>query len=204
RRDRAIGPGRKLLFVDAERQTRAALAALEAKGLLRRPTNPTEGDREGLVNEAAMTVTSRVDEVLRDLAMLRLTEFRPELGRALVGEAIDRLLDRLDPVALARRPTSAERSALVESLAAAFGERLATEGLPEDVPALINDAGRRLITLGALRDRPDLLNPPPKPLEQLTEAAGDVLGFARPGLFRRLADHLAGNHEHRLEERIKA
>ncbi len=36
-----------------------------------------------------MNVASRVDEILRDLAARRLAEFRPELGRALVGEAVD-------------------------------------------------------------------------------------------------------------------
>ncbi len=53
-----------------------------------------------------MTVASRVDEVLRDLAARRLAEFRPELGRALVGEAIDDLLGRVDPSAVARKPTA--------------------------------------------------------------------------------------------------
>ncbi len=38
--------------------------------------------------------------ILRDLAMLRLAEFRPELGRALVGEAVDDLLGRVDPQAI--------------------------------------------------------------------------------------------------------
>ena len=71
-------------------QTRVVLDALEAKGLLRRPASAEE--REGLVNEAAMTVASTVDETLRDLAVRRLAEFRPELGRALVGEAVDALL----------------------------------------------------------------------------------------------------------------
>ena len=43
-----------------------------------------------------MTVAGQVDEVLRDLAVGRLAEFRPELGRALVGEAVAVLLGHVD------------------------------------------------------------------------------------------------------------
>src|SRR4051794_34061472 len=59
-RDREAWPKRKLLFEDAAAQARAALAAMEAKGLLRRL--PASDEREGLINEAAMTVAGRVDE----------------------------------------------------------------------------------------------------------------------------------------------
>jgi Cu(I)/Ag(I) efflux system membrane protein CusA/SilA len=201
-RDRAIWPKRKLLFDDALVQTRAVLDALEAKGLLRRL--PTAEEREGLVNEAAMTVTSRVDETLRNLAVLRLSEFRPELGRALVGEAIDTLISRVAPASVIRKLTPAEREALITPLARTYGDRLATEVLPDDVSDLVKDAARRLVALGVLRDGPELLSPTPTPLEQAAEVAGDVLGFAKPTLFTRLADHLIANHEHRLQERTKA
>src|SRR5262249_54760775 len=77
-RDREVWPRRKLEFEDAVAQTRAALDALAARGLLRRPA---QSDEEALVNEAAMNVAGRVDEILRDLAARRLSEFRPELGR---------------------------------------------------------------------------------------------------------------------------
>ncbi len=201
-RDHSVWPKRKLLFDDALVQTGAALAALEAKGLLRRL--PTAEEREGLINEAAMTVTSRVDETLRNLAVLRVSEFRPELGRALVGEAIDTLLGRVAPASVVRKPTPAEREALIAPLAQTYGDRLAVQVLPDDVSELVKDAARRLVALGVLRDGPELLSPPPSPLEQATEVAGDVLGFAKPTLFTRLSDHLVANHEHRLQERTKA
>src|SRR5438270_5182934 len=137
-RDRALWPKRKIRFEDALAQTRAALAALEAQGLLRRP--PATEEREALVNEAAMTVAGRVDEVLRDLAVLRLREFRPELGRALVGEALDALLGRVDPAAVAHPPSAAEREAVIGPLATVFGDRLVVAVLPDDVTELVNDA----------------------------------------------------------------
>ena len=201
-RDHDVWPKRKLRFEDAVAQTRVVLDRLEAKGLLRRPASAEE--REGLVSEAAMTVASTVDEVLRDLAARQLAEFRPELGRGLVGEAIDVLLSRVEPSAVARKPTSAEREALIESLAMIYGDRLAVQVLPDDVIQLVNDAAKRLIDLGVLRDRPDLLTPHPSLLDRATASVGDVLGFAKPTLFTRIAEHLDADHAHRLEERMKS
>jgi Cu(I)/Ag(I) efflux system membrane protein CusA/SilA len=201
-RDRALWPKRKLRFDDALAQTRAVLDVLENQGLIRKASSAEE--REGLVNEAAMTVTTRVDDTLRELAVLRLAEFRPELGRALVGEAIDALLGRVASSAVARKPTPAEREAMIEPMATTYGDRLATEVLPDDVTQVVNGVARRLVALGVLRDRPDLLNSPPTSLERATETVGEVLGVARPTLFSRIAEHLAANHEHRLKERTRA
>jgi Cu(I)/Ag(I) efflux system membrane protein CusA/SilA len=200
-RGRELWAKRKLRFEDALAQTRAVLTALEAKGIVRRLDSAEE--REGLVNDATMTVTTHLDEVLRDLAVSRLAKFRPEFGRALVGEAIDSLLSRVDPAAVARKPTPAQRGSLVEPLARVYGDRLALNVLPDDVAGLVRDAVKRLVALGVLRDRPDLLNPPPAPLERAAEVAGDVLGFAKPTLFTRIADHLVSDHEDRLKERTK-
>ena len=158
-RDHELWPKRKLKFNDAVAQTRVVLDAMEAKGLLRREASVEE--REALVNEAAMTVANQVDETLRDLAVRELGEFEPELGRALVGEAIDVLLTRVDPAALARKPTAAERETLIEALSQTYADRLAVQVLSDDASRLVNDASKRLIDLGILRNRPDLLAPPP-------------------------------------------
>jgi Cu(I)/Ag(I) efflux system membrane protein CusA/SilA len=200
-RDRAIWPKRTLLFDDALAQTGAAYDALVSKGVLR--SNRTPEVRDGIVNEVAMTVTSRVDEILRDLAVRRLAEFRPELGRALVEEALQSLLGRVSPSAIARQPAAAERKTLVDALTQAYGDMLALEPLPDDVAELVRDAARRLVALEVLRDRPDLLTPPPGRLERASELAGDLLGFPKPTLFGRVAEHLAEEHLRRIEERTK-
>ncbi len=162
-------------------------------------------EREGLVNEAAMTVASQVDEMLRDLAVRRLAEFRPELGRALVGEAIDALLDRVEPAAVARKPTPAEREALIESLAKTYGDRLAVQVLPDDVTQLVNDAAKRLIDAGRAPR-------PPRP----AHAAPGPAGAGRRGRRRRArlrqADPVHPDRRaprrramtHRLKERMKS
>ncbi len=201
-RGHELWPKRKLRFEDTLAQTRVTMEALVARGLLRLPASVQE--REALVSEAAMTVASQVDEVLRDLASRRLAEFRPDLGRGLIGDAVDALLGRVEPAAVARNPTSDERSALIESLAKTYGDRLAVQVLPDDVTRLINDARKRLVDLGVLRDRADLLTPPPTSFERAAGAAGDMLGFARPSLFTRIAEDLEGGHTRRLGERMKS
>ena len=199
--ERSVWPKRKLRFDDAVTQTRAALAALEAAGRIHFPDR--SNDREELVNEAAMTVAEAVDRTLRDLAVRRLKEFRPELGRALIGEAVDSLLKRVALGAMVRQPTTAERDGVIDPLARSLGDRLATRVAPDDVAEVVRLAARKLVELGVLRDRPDLLTPPPGPLDRVTEAAVDMLGLTRPTLLTRIADELATAHTRRLEERVR-
>jgi Cu(I)/Ag(I) efflux system membrane protein CusA/SilA len=200
-RDHDVWPKRKLKFEDAVAQTKVVLDALVARGVLRRPA---QADAAALINEAAMNVASRVDGILRDLAVRRLAELRPELGRALVGEAVDALLGRVDSNAVIRKPTPGEHDSLVEALAKTYGDRLAVQVLSDDVTALVNEAAKRLIELGVLRDQPDLLAPAASRLERAALAAGDLLGLPKRTLFSRIADRLTAGHEHRLKERMKS
>ncbi|MFO0890945.1 MAG: efflux RND transporter permease subunit [Isosphaeraceae bacterium] len=156
-RDRAVWPKRKLRTEDAASQAGVVLAAMESKGLLRQVP---ASQRKSLTDEAAMGILAKVDVALRDLVMLRLGEFRPELGREVVGEAVDDLLRRVEPRAVRRPLSSEERKAVVDALTPVYAERFATEPLFDDVSALVKDASNRLTQLGVLDSRPDLLNPP--------------------------------------------
>ena len=69
---------RKLRDADANAQTRAVLDVLQAKGIVGR--FDTNMDRDSAINDAAMSVLTKVDESLRVSATLRLAEYRPELG----------------------------------------------------------------------------------------------------------------------------
>ena len=188
-RDRELWPKRKLKFEDAAAQTRrGARRPWRRRACCDRPGRPSA---RGLVNEAAMTVASRVDATLRDLAVLRLDEFRPELGRALVGEAVDALLGRVEPGsrrAEARPP--AERSALVESLATTYADRLAARAAPRRR----HGAGQRrrepARRAGRAPRPPDLLNPPPGAARAGREAVGRRARLRPADLFTRIADQL--------------
>jgi Cu(I)/Ag(I) efflux system membrane protein CusA/SilA len=197
-RDHDLWPKRKLQFKDALAQTEAVLKEMEAKGVL--GPVPPQG-RRGLINDAAMAVESRVDLTLRDLALLRLAEFRPEFGRALVGDAVEEILRRLDRQVPIRPMGPKEQSELIEALTATYGDHLALEPLYDDVAALGRDATARLVASGVLRDRPDLLSPAPGPLEQARDLVGEILGARTPDLFTRVTAHLIAAHQARLKER---
>ncbi|HEV3122860.1 MAG TPA: efflux RND transporter permease subunit, partial [Isosphaeraceae bacterium] len=200
-RDRRTWPKRKLLFVDARAQTGAVLDALESKNVVGRLGSKVS--RQGLIDETAMTVTVRVDEALRALATLRLAEFGPELGRALVGEAIDDLLRRVDRSAVARPISPPQREALLGQLAPAYADRLAVNVLPDDVTKLVHDAARKLVATGVLRDSPNLLNPRPGAIQWASEEAAQMAGWPKPNLLDRMADHLAAEHDRRLQWRTR-
>jgi Cu(I)/Ag(I) efflux system membrane protein CusA/SilA len=201
-RDHEVWPKRKLKFDDAVAQTRVVLDALESNGLVRRSASLAE--REELVSEAAMTVANSIDETLREMAGRALSELQPELGRALISEAIDALLSSLEPSTIVRAPTRVERATLIDALTKAYGGRLAVKVLADDVTSLVNEATGRLILLGVLRDRPDLLAPPMGPVERATIAAGDMLGLAKPTLFTKIAERLDHESARRLRERMKS
>ncbi len=201
-RDHEIWPKRKLRFVDAVAQTGIVYRTMLNKGLLAKPLSSE--DQKALIDEAAMIVASTVDETLRDLATRELADFRPELGRALVGDAIDALLARVAPTAVTRKQTAAERAALIDDLATTFADRLAVQVLFDDAAALINDASKRLIDLGVLRARANLLAPPPAPLERAAESVADLLGFTKATLFTRITAQLEVARAHRLKERVQS
>jgi Cu(I)/Ag(I) efflux system membrane protein CusA/SilA len=201
-RDQELWPKRKFLHDDVFAQTRVVFDALVAKGVLGRP-DPV-GETDGMVADAVMKVAGEVDDTLRDLAARRLAEYRPELGRRLTGAAIDDLLGRVDPAAVARKPTAAERDAMIASLSKTYGDRLAVQVLADDVTSLIVDARKQLVELGVLRERAHLLTPAPAFHERMTEAARDLVGLKKSTLFTRITDRLEAGHTQLLKAHVSS
>jgi Cu(I)/Ag(I) efflux system membrane protein CusA/SilA len=200
-RDRDLWPKRKLEYDDVLAQTRSVLAALEGQGFVR---NGLSGDeRENLVNDVAMRVATRVDEALRDLAHRRLAEYRPELGRALVAEAIDAYLARVGRRAILRAPTKPERNALIDTLATTYADRLAVEPLRDDVAALVRDAARALAASGVLREGHERLADAPTPAERAAETLGTLVGVEAKTLDERIHERIVERHDALLREHIR-
>jgi len=200
--DRDLWPKRKLEFDDALIQTRAALGALSAEGLVKPPDSAE--DREALLNAAAMEVVARVDVSLRSLALSRLEEHRPTLAAALTGKALDSLLARIDPARVRRKLDPDQRDKLVAELATVHGERLALDPQHDDAVDLARDAAKRLVELEVLEDHPDLLSLRSSLLERTTDAAWEILGKRPEPLFGRIAGQLALDRENLLKERMKS
>ncbi len=199
-RDRELWPKRKLRYEDAFLQTMTVLEVLIAKGVVKPPASAN--DRNELAGASTMNLLGVLDETLRELAGRRLAEFRKELGRELVGDAIDSLLSRVAPTAVVRTLTSVEREKLTDDLAKEFGSRFAVQVLYDDSAKLVSKAAKGLVELGALRDRPGLLTPEPTFIERTIASVEDTLGLPKRTLLTRIFEHLEAQHERRLEARM--
>ncbi|WP_435007605.1 efflux RND transporter permease subunit [Tundrisphaera lichenicola] len=200
--DRELWPKRKLRFEDALWEASAALGALQAGGMIRPDVKPE--DREALLNESAMEVVTRVDVTLRELALRKLKEARPELGRGLIGEVVSQILERVEPRNLRRKPTGPEREDLIGMLSASYGDRLAIDPRPEDVRAAAEDASKRLVDLGVLEDRADLLAPRSRGWERASEAVGELIGSPKETFFTRLHASVVERHDSLMKARMKS
>lgn len=197
-RDRDLWPRRNLRYDDVVALVNDAHAALEARGLLEPAADPAS-----LVNDAAMTVSTRVDEALRRLAHLRLAEFQPELGRGLVADALDAYLERLGPSRLAKPLDPAARGRILAAVESPHAARLAADPLYDDVAALTRDLAARLAAEGVLAPGTDLLADDPSPVERALDAAGSLVGREPPSLLHRLHEHLVRRHDDRTRERVR-
>ena len=170
-RPRELWPKRVLRYDDAARQTRAALALLEAKGFMLRVAADHEADRDNLVTEAGQKALERFDEVMRELALRRYHEFEAELGPALTRFGVDEVIRRVGRAGRLHWPPGAdparEAANLADRLAPEYGAGLAKNPAPEDLDRLCRDVAGRLKEAGAVDD----------PVGALTLAEGRLARF---------------------------
>ena len=203
-RPKELWPKRVLRFKDAEWQTRTALRALEEGGFVR---VASADDRDRLVNDAAQKALERFDEVMRELALLRYTEFDRELGPALTRFVLDETVRRFGEASILHWPEGADGNAEVGRLAAAlapeYGPALSKHPALEDVTKLCQEAARHLAALGALKkqeagglkelDAADALalheSLPQTAWDRTTEALGAERRTFAGEVFRALEDH---------------
>jgi Cu(I)/Ag(I) efflux system membrane protein CusA/SilA len=155
-RPKELWPKRAMKFDDAARQTRAVLAALEAKGYVQ-PANADE--RDALVNDAAMSALNRFDETMRSLAVERIRGFEQDLGPALTRFTVMETVRRLREGGDLQWPKGLDQNQEIDALlgddlASAYSPWLAKNPVLEDVTKLTNEIGRRLAERHALRTEP--------------------------------------------------
>ncbi len=196
-RDRDLWPKRQLRYDDVVRLVRDTLAELETRGLV-----GAVADRATVVNDAAMIVSTRVDNALRGLAHQRLAEFRPELGRALVGDTIDAYLARQPAQNRIKPIDTTTRERMIAALADPYADRLAVEPLFDDVAALVRAAADRMVAEGLLKPGTNLLAPAPTQLEAVIDAAGGLVGRQSPDLLHRIHETIEHRHDERTRERM--
>ncbi len=201
-RDRDAWPKRQMRYGDVTAQTGVVLAALEEAGLLRAALPPDE--RESLVSEASMTVAESLDRTLRAIADEKIREFTPELGRALIGDAVESLMSRIDAKAFKRALSGEEKQQLVHNLGAEYGDPISVQILAEDVRALSQAILTQLTQLGVLPAQADLLKSHSSLLDQGQQMVGELFGLPRVSQTDWLVEQLQAQHERRLEERVSS
>jgi Cu(I)/Ag(I) efflux system membrane protein CusA/SilA len=144
------------------------------------------GGSEADAQAVAMDAAARFDAGMRELALRRLREYAPELGRAL-AERVAADLGVTDPD-LARRAADA--------VAPAFGPRFAAGIEPQDVQAA---AERAAAAIG----RPSLLVRPESAIDRVLEPLRAIAGRERPGKVDELRASLAERREELLRARVR-
>jgi Cu(I)/Ag(I) efflux system membrane protein CusA/SilA len=177
-RPRELWPKRVLRFDDAARQTRAALALLEARGHVLRVEAGHEDDRDSLITEATQKALERFDEVMRELALHRYREFEGELSPALTRFAIDEVIRRIDRAGRLHWPDGAdgEAAALAARLTPEHGPWLAKAPAIEEIDRLSQEVARRLREVGAVDDAAGCLTLKEGLLPGLLSGASEALG----------------------------
>jgi len=203
-RPKELWPKRVLRFADAERQARAALAALEGEGLV---TAATADDRDGLVNTAAMKALERFDDAQRELALKRYGEFERELGTALTRFAVADAARRFRTAGDLHWPegvnAESRLEALTQRLAPEHGPWLARDPAPEEVANLCREVARSLADEGALADPTDALALKESAARTYLHQAGEFFG-AEPRSFTGEALKAVIAERYRLwHERVK-
>lgn len=86
-RPKALWPKRVIRYPDAAKETARVLTTLEERGFVGSSKSPD--DRATLINDAAQKAIERFDETMRELALLRYSEFERELAPQLVRFVIE-------------------------------------------------------------------------------------------------------------------
>ncbi len=151
-RPKELWPKRVIRYPDAAKQVDRVLTILEKKGFVTMAAS--KEDRATLINDAAQKSIERFDETIRELALLRFSEFERELASQLVRFAIADCLGkwRSDGSLKASFSESSSVDSLTNEFVPRFGVWLAEAPALEDISALVQTLARQLSQAGHLTD----------------------------------------------------
>ena len=196
-RPRELWPKRSMQFADASHQVRAVVAKLEERGFLRskhgelhdkppadRKVKEAADERDGLINDAAMTALTRFDEIQRTLALRRFGDFerelQPTLTRFVIAETIRRFQSAGDLKWPAGKSADDETAELARQLAPRFGKWLAKNPALEDVSHLTRAVADHLAEIEVLVVEPNAaLAVKENAVRSVWTGVGEVLGVER-------------------------
>lgn len=114
--------------------------------------DPTNEDRESLINDATQKSLERFDEAMRELSLRRYQEFEAELEQLLVKYAVGEMLDRLRRAGDLDSEHTEVAAKLVGTLTPKYGHWLSRQPTLEDVQQLSQEVARELEVSGRLAD----------------------------------------------------
>ena len=175
-RPKELWPKRVIRYPDAAKQVDHVLAVLEERGFVGR--SKSKDDRETLVNDAVQKAMERFDETMRELALLRYSEFERELAPQLVQFVVEDCLRKWKQNGAL--PVSTDPALVGSDLVSQYGYWLAESPALEDVTALVRDVARQLEQTGDLRDLVAAMELKEAPLATAWQSLKESMGAKRP------------------------
>src|SRR5262249_43693763 len=178
-RPKELWQKRVIKFDNALRQTEEVWKALEREGFLKPAASDAE--RHDLLNDPAQKALERFDETLRELALLRYTEFESELERILTRFAIEESIRGFRKVVPVQWPDAEaalrDVERLTDQLAPEFGHWLARIPALEDAFELAQRLANDLQERGVIADAAAALRIRTQSTEGLSYRARMVVEF---------------------------
>jgi len=203
-RPKELWPKRVLRYKDAEAQTRIVLEDLEKTGYI---DANNLSDRDNLIIDSSQKAIERFDESMRELALLRYTEFEKELERTLTRFAVGDIVTRLKSAGTLTLPAGTSEKELVNtlasSLASRYGRWLSRSPALEDATHLSQDVANRLADLGAVKDTVTALELHNSYLSATSSALKELLGGERETLARQLLNDIEKERSKLWRQHVK-
>ncbi len=203
-RPKELWPKRVLKYPDAADQTRRVLDTLVQQGFVDSP--PNDDDAESFINDASQKALERFDEALRELALLRYTEFEQELPTELTRHGIEDVIHRLEESGDLTWPTGTDESqeidVLVKALTPKYGPWLVEAPALEDVTQLSQDVVGDLAEKGAIADAVTASELKQSWSAGVASGLGEFFGSERETLASALLDDMIEERTRLWRERV--
>ncbi len=151
-RPKELWPKRVIRYPDAAEQAGHILDVLEVRGFVRKVA--AADDRASLINDAAQKSIERFDESMRELTLLRFSEFERELAPQLVRFVIVDCIGKWHDNGSLRESDSGTNDidTLVTEFTPQFGVWLSETPALEDVSAFVQQLARRFADAGHIEN----------------------------------------------------
>lgn len=202
-RPKEFWPKRVIRYRDAAKLVTQFLSILEERGYVGR--SPTVDDRSTLVNDAAQKAIERFDETLRELAMLRYSEFERVLGEQLVRFALKDCLEKWQRSGALQADSSQKLpfEELTAEFSMRFGKGLSESPVLEVISELVHEFARRLQENGYLQDTVSALEVKDSAAGSVWLGLKELFGAIRPTFASNLLRTLSDERIRLWRERVK-